>query len=64
MQVASDMEGRAAARPQERDFNELKKQILKLRWIGREVEAERMLRALGPADRERLPLLFEPLDTD
>ena len=47
----------------ERASHELVMQILKLRWIGMEVEAERMVVALRHVDPTRT-LLAGPFDTD
>lgn len=62
-----EMQRKAPERPdvsaEERRSHELIKQILKLRWMGREVEAERMLLALRRVE-PRDTVLAGPRDTD
>jgi hypothetical protein len=63
MEMRSSVQERPDVSAQERASHELIKRILKLRWIGMEVEAEQMQVALRRVE-PRCTLLAGPYDTD
>ena len=62
MEIDSDVQGHYGAKDLS-DLEDLRRRILKLRWIGMEEDAQRLLRSLRPVDRQRISL-SGPRDTD
>ena len=63
MEERSDIRECPDLSAEERDLHDLVKRILKLRWIGMDVEAEQIQVALRGVE-PKVTLLAEPRDTD
>ncbi len=63
MEERSDIQQCPDLSADERDSHDLVKRILKLRWIGMDVDAEQIQVALRGVE-PRVTLLAEPRDTD
>lgn len=63
MTIPTDVQGRPDPSTRDESLEDIEGHILKLRWLGEEEEAQKLLQSMPPEVRQRISL-SEPQDTD